>query len=426
MNKSWKSFDTLLSTPSPRRTSKICQRDVSTHSSSRAIAQLKPTISPRNRPRTSQHTEQTNILFGDENEIEDISSDEDRNDRMNQRTNNSETITCQESIVDCSATSLDPKDVTICEKSSIASDIEDVSESEGENGETRLDVSETVSSDSDCEAIHCRKKKRLKLDFINRKSPGCGRRITDDMLVIENATDRAAGSIAKSYPWNESAVADNSLGSYKKSHTKKRTSTWKRLDESFTDSNTKIDSTTKSPTCRKWKALDDTFRASSPTEIQSDLTPENSVPPKTNTEATEHVGETSFYDPTLYQQWPSRVKFRENCPLSRFNQVLLEKSSIQTFWLYERNMGLVSATKSPVVIESISRILGRIAISYLEPDEVDPGASIEHILYVDPSEKQLRTLKKGSAIEVEYDLMPHKLSSRKIVHLGVCKIRAVH
>ncbi|XP_065095736.1 uncharacterized protein LOC135717534 [Ochlerotatus camptorhynchus] len=416
MNKSWKSFASLLSTPSPVRTSnKIIPRATAV-GSSRVIAHLKRSISPAGTCNRQSRLPLPSLQTDAESKIEDASDDEER--EVEQSANSAARIV---SIVDCSAPSLDPNDVTICEKPRIESDIEDVSDDEATTSDVPLDVIETTSDDSDCEAIHCKREKRLKLDFVNRKSPRCGRRITDDIFMVANATARAA-TVEKSSTWIKSVVGENSPNRFPKTPTRRRSSTWKRLDESFKDSHPVP--TAISPPNRKWKSLNESFRESPPAEIESNLTPEDSLLSKVNEASTEQVPETSFYNPTLHNLRASRVKYRKDCSLFRLQRVLDEKLSIQTFWLHERQIRLVPA-KRPVKVESISKLYGRVAISYNEPDEDDPEIQIEHILYIDPGEKQLKTLGKGSMIEVEYDLEPHKLSKRKLVHLGVCKIKAV-
>lgn len=420
-NKSWKSFDLLLTTPSPARlklNTSFYRGGPTVHSSSsrRTIAQLKTNTSPFDERRsTTLRTGQTYASASEYSQIEDVSSGDEKNE-----TPIATSVTISASSLDCSALSLDPKDVTILGKSRADSDIEDISEPEAHTKDTPLEILETSSDDSDCEAIHCKRNKRLKLDFVNRKSPGCGRRITDDILMIENATERTINA-EQSSTWIKSIIENNSPKSIKR--TPKRSSIWKRLDESFKDIHP-VDAT-KSPPNRKWKTLEDTFRENPPAEIEADLTPDNVPPSRTKETSIEQVSDTSFYDPTSLHQWPSRIKYRKDCPVSRFNQILQENSSMQAFWLHERQMNLLPAKAKPVQIETIARVFGRIAISYYEPDRNDPDSKIEHVLYVDPSEKQLKTLRKGSRIEVEYDLAPHQLSRSRIVHLGVSKIKAV-
>lgn len=405
MNKSWKSFASLLSTPSPARTSKTIPR-AKPVGSSRAIAHLKRSISPAGKidcqQRLPLHALQSTIAA----EIEDVSEDE-----VQEIEQSAESAY----IEDCSAPSLDPCDVTICERSRIESDIEDVSDAEAILPTVPADKIETSSEDSDCEAIYCKREKRLKLDFVNQKSPGCGRRITDDVFMIANATNRAA-TTEKSKAWI------NSVFGSPKTPTRRRSASWKHLNESFKNSNSVVSA--RSPPSLKWKSLNESFRKTPPTEIESALTPEDSLPSKVNEPSTEQEALTSFYDPTLHNQRASRVKYRKDCTLSRLQRVLDEKSSVQTFWLHERQTGCVAA-KKPVKVESISKLYGRIAISYNKSDEDDPEIQVEHILYIDPSEKQLKTLSKGSLVEVEYDLEPHRLNRRTFVHLGVCKIRSV-
>lgn len=413
MNKSWKSFDLLLTTPSPTRTSRTFPRGTTVPSTStrRIIAELKPNTSPR-----SSSTLQPIQLnaSGDTTLIENDLSDDDDSERSTVKS-----VAISSSAVDCSAPSLDPKDVAIWEKSRPDSDIENLSEPQAPaNDDPPLEISETSSDDSDCEAIHCKKEKRLKLDFLNHKSPG--RRITDDIFTVENATELTI-STELSSKWIKPIVTENSLSS-KGTPMRKPSSTWKRLDESFRDN--QPTTTAKSPPSCKWKTLNDTFRKN-PAEIESDLTPENVPLPKTNEPSIQQDADTSFYDPTLQDQWPSRVKYRKGCPLSRFNQALQETAGLARFWLHEREMDLIPAYRKPVKIQTIGRIFGRIVITYHEPIQDEPGAVVEHILYVDPSEKQLKPLRKGSLIEVMYDLVPHNLTGRRVVHLGVSKIRAV-
>ncbi|XP_039434314.1 uncharacterized protein LOC120416597 [Culex pipiens pallens] len=389
MNKSWKTFDQLVNSPCfTKSTRKDPRRN---GRASRALTQLFQKSSNRSLYETVPNRTETDA----ELEIEDASDEENTAPAV------AHSSPQEYTIEPCSAPSLE-----VTEPSRLDSDIEEVSEDEAADV-----ISETTdSSDSDCESIRCKRAKRVAtLDYRIAKSPGsCGRRITDDTLLVPSAVPRAV-TLEKSKAWMKPVVT-------RTTPVAKKRSSWLKLDESFKTNGTAVRSTEKkSP---RWKALEDTFQASPEAEIESlESTPDN-VPMGGGAAVPETVG--CYYEPAR----EGSMKKRKGCPVSRLQSVLSEKASRQTFWLHERQTGL-AVGKMPVKVESITRIFGRVAISYKESDPDEPALQVEHVIYIDPGEKQLKTMGKGSLVEVDHDLEPHKLRRNRVVHLGVCKIRVV-
>uniref|UniRef100_A0A1Q3FX58 Uncharacterized protein n=1 Tax=Culex tarsalis TaxID=7177 RepID=A0A1Q3FX58_CULTA len=392
MNKSWKTFDQLVSSPCLTKSARKDPRRKGR--ASRALTQLFQKSSNR----TLYEPVQNRTFPNEELEIEDASDGENTAPQPQPSPR-------EFNIEPCSAPSLEPKDFVRETSSRLDSDIEEVSEEEARPTEA---ASES-SSDSDCESIRCKRAKRVAtLDYRVAKSPGsCGRRITDDTLLVPSAVPRAV-TLEKATAWMKPVMT-------RTTPVAKKRSSWLKLDESFKTNDSSTEK--KSP---RWKALEKTFQASPEAEIESlESTPDATV----TTGGTEAIPETvgCYYEPSR----DDPLKKRKGCPLSRLQSVLFEKSSRQTFWLHERQMGLVVA-KRPVKVESISRIFGTVAITYREPDPDEPSLQVEHVVYIDPGEKQLKTMGKGSLVEIEHDLEPHKLRRNRVVHLGVCKIRVVN
>lgn len=442
MNKSWKNFDNLINSPvlssKPRR--KVSPRVTN---ASRALAQLKKGYHTSGRISTGNSSCHTS---SNDYKIEDASDDENPPLIRPSLQKNEEII-----IESCSAPSLDPKDVTICRPSNrLESDIEDVSDCENA---TELQHADSSDSDSDCESIQCKRTKRMvQLDFRHAKSPGsCGRRITDDTFIVVNATERSPRTTNKRKSVNDITGSENTnltpesaSNRIDKSNSinsnlseplletpiRMRTPgaqnrlKWRNLEESFKESSTA--NKTKSPRAtQKWKLLSDTFNEMNDADnIESpNLTPENSI-----TRVETRVPETPddmgyFYDASRRFEPP--LKFRKGCPVTRLHHALNEKAARQAIWIRERQGEQAKSDQNLIRIEQICRIFGRIAISYWEADADDPGLTVEHVVYIDPGNKQLKMLGKGSLVEIEYDSLPHRLDKGRIVHLGACKIRVV-
>lgn len=198
MNKSWKSFDLLTSTPV---FSKKALRKYSPHTSaSRAIAHLKRNIvlskdANDNNCSSNLLDSKQAVESDDESKIENVSD----NEQVSYSKQRRKCSTDSPLDTGCSAPSIDPKEVTTCKRLNLESDIEDVSE-EDASVNVEDEIQATSSDESDCESIRCKKAKSARLDFCNQKSPGCNRRITDDAFIVVNVTARAV-TLEKSSSW---------------------------------------------------------------------------------------------------------------------------------------------------------------------------------------------------------------------------------
>lgn len=315
---------------------------------------------------------------------------------------------------------LGSKDVLNCE-----SDIDDISENDDSN--RNESISKPDSDGSDCEAIHCKKIKISRLDFINSKSPGSAHRISDDLFIVSNAIE-----LMKNKEKCSNLVKLANVTEDKDAHETSNTAMlgvrncWNILNDTFKTRDSRT-ACKKTPN-RSWKSFDDSFGSNTNVEIKCAETQTNTILPNTEENTIiENIpeSEVTYTDSNVnykssYLQQPARLKCTKNSPFNHLRIALHEKISRQNFWLHERQMGLVAGRRS-VKVDSIHNIFNRVAISYSDNDDCE----IQHVIYLDPAEKVLRSLVAGSSIEVEYDIEPHKVSHRKFIHLGVCKIKAI-
>ncbi|XP_058813204.1 uncharacterized protein LOC131677413 isoform X2 [Topomyia yanbarensis] len=261
MNKSWKSFDSLISTPSYRKsTRKIPLR--ATSSASRALAQRKRIIENDTSKLDENSTCSKKLfrsiqgsLLDDESTIEDASDDE----KTITLTNRSKEVT-----LESCAPSLQIEEETSSKH--LLSDIEDVSDGEP-SGMKREEILETESfNKSDCESIRCKRTKVTRLDFCSPRTHRCIRRITDDVFVISNATEREPTS-EKSHRLK--TFDENNLEKrFPKTPINQQGSAWKRLNESF-KSPKKTIAANRISSSEKWSSLNETFKSSPPVEIEN-------------------------------------------------------------------------------------------------------------------------------------------------------------
>uniref|UniRef100_A0A182VXE1 Uncharacterized protein n=1 Tax=Anopheles minimus TaxID=112268 RepID=A0A182VXE1_9DIPT len=399
----WKGFDQLLVSPSVerKRSNRRQQR-------------------PRSTKRDSiLHTREKD----DEWQIDDFSDD----DTTASRKHESETL--PSTITPSVPLSLNPAEVTIERKNQSDSEIEHISE---EDCRPRCDTTSETSDSDDCLAIRCTKSRMTRLQFVD-KNLIKRRRITDDMDVsfvagssrarnrqFEDATspkrfksistfNRSTATIGLNNSVNDTIAADRS------------TRCWKSFDASFADQQESfIEELASSP-----ESANNGQRSSvEPLNIEEvpSSVEEGSVLPHSST-ATPHS--KSFYVTTPGNRGKS-LNHPKSSPLGALATVLNDRSSQQHLWQH----GIMSGTVQPALVvklDSIERIFGRVMLRFFTTtDGADDCAQeqIENIIFLDQSDKQLRSIHAGMEIALEVDerIAPHRVSHNKLVHLGVTKL----
>ncbi|XP_058467223.1 uncharacterized protein LOC131440179 [Malaya genurostris] len=410
MNKSWKTFDSLIKSPSARKSLRKLSPRTATNAL-RVFAKLRRTgqgnaeiHQDKNFGKKLFRSKQV-VSLGDESIIEDFSDEEHDKATSNTRTN-------IEFTSDSCELSLQAFEVV---SEHLQADVDDVSVRRLEK------IHETESSEgSDCESIQCKRTRKIKLNFYRQRT----RRITDDLFIIPNATERTESC-------KRNLLDTTHGGSKEKGFSKivceRQVSNYRSFDRTFR-STKKLSETCQNSSRNKWSSLNETFRSSLPAEIDD---------PSSSPEYTENANEiliqqapdnkqssVALHKSNLLQFRPQmpKVELRQDCQLSRLIMILNERNSRRDFWLHECQTNSMNGN-GPYIVESIIRIFGRTAITYYDTDRDDPSIQLQHIIYLDPAEKQLKYIKKGSLIEVEYDLEGHKLDGQKMTHLGVFKIK---
>nr|XP_040219001.2 uncharacterized protein LOC120947606 [Anopheles coluzzii] len=331
------------------------------------------------------------------------------------------------------AQSLNPAEVTIDRRNQSDSEVEHLSEEDVCCQQTSTTSDSSDSDSDDCLAIHCTKSRMTRLQFAD-KSQLKRRRITDDMDVSFGA---GCWSKAK----NRQLVTALSPKRFKPVATLNRTIVGegsKTLNSSVTGV---LDTT------RCWKSFDATFHAELDASCIEDLpsSPDSAnegqsrrrerdaidieeLPPsaENNNGQSTSPSSKSFYvtSPTAKSK---NKHYPKNSPLGTLAMALNERSSRQHLWQH----AIVSGTVQPelvVKIDSIERIYGRVMLRFFtttaEGDDCVQGEQVENIIYMDQSDRQLKSIHAGMnvALEVDDRISPHRIARHKLIHLGVTKL----
>ncbi|KFB52773.1 AGAP013320-PA-like protein [Anopheles sinensis] len=319
--------------------------------------------------------------------------------------------------------SINPAEVTFDRRNPSGSEIESLSEDEaGRQDESSSDA----SGSDDCTAIHCKKTKMTRLSFVDKRDLK-RRRITDDMEVTLS-TKRAGRSYSgPNDMFNHKSfrtVDPNRTGMHSFStdlakvdmSTTLATSTaksrWKDLDKSFCEQDLEciedLTSSSEDESVNSKKAQcnrDDLLNIEElPSSVEETVTDKDKTSP----------GTTASH-PTFYITSPTnkskRVKYPHESPLRTLANVLTEKNSKWNFWQHEIRSGVMHPVMV-VKVESIERTFGRVMLRfYTNQQNDDELLRIENIIYLDSSDKQLKTIRAGMDIAFEADerIPPHRI-----------------
>ncbi|XP_055616461.1 uncharacterized protein LOC129762317 isoform X2 [Toxorhynchites rutilus septentrionalis] len=321
MNKSWKRFDML--TPTPIRTRKDIRRH---NSENKVFRSSRKTVNhiKRINSRKALFNSHQGTPFGEESKIEDA-SDED---------------TPRESIVGNVLLHFSEyKEVLNYE-----SDIEDVSENDDFDRNENIDETDG----SDCESIHCKRINISRLDFINSRSPGSARKLSDDLFMVSTVTDSKvdrehSSTIIK--PINATEATHETPNAVSMG----ARNNWNMLNNTF-NTDKSLRSVRNNFSSRSWKEFDESFEPISSEEVDCADTETSTI--LSNTEENtiiENIPDDDFsYIESnatckfLHIQHSVRLKCIKNSPLNCLRNALHWKMSRRAFWLHERQMGLVA------------------------------------------------------------------------------------
>uniref|UniRef100_A0A182M1M9 Uncharacterized protein n=1 Tax=Anopheles culicifacies TaxID=139723 RepID=A0A182M1M9_9DIPT len=332
--------------------------------------------------------------------------------------------------------SLNPAEVTIDRRNQSDSEVEHISE---DDCRPRSDTTSESSDSDDCLAIHCTKSRMTRLQFVDKKSIK-RRRITDDMDV----SFVASSSRAKNRSFNDAVSPKR----FKSVSTLNRSTATAGLNNSVTDT------TVADRSARCWKSFDASF-----TDLEESFIEDLPSSPESA-----NNGQRSCAEPIYIEELPSSVEessCRNSLPQSstttppsksfyvtspgatskRLNHpisspmgalavVLNDRSSQQHRWQHAIMSGRVQPALV-VKLDSIERIFGRVMLRFFTTtSEADDCIQerIENIIFLDQSDKQLKSIHAGMeiALEVDEQIAPHRVSHNKLVHLGVTKLGRFH
>uniref|UniRef100_A0A182JRI5 Uncharacterized protein n=1 Tax=Anopheles christyi TaxID=43041 RepID=A0A182JRI5_9DIPT len=334
------------------------------------------------------------------------------------------------------AQSLNPAEVTIDRGHQSDSDVEHISEVEACCPQSNT-TSDSSDSDDDCLAIHCTKSRMTRLQFTD-KTQFKRRRITDDMDVsfVTTVSCRAkphqADTILSPKQFKPISAHNRSIaGAGSKTlygsviGALDITRCWKSFDTSFdtVPEQSFIEDLPSSP--------ESTYeRRSMPREMEPLHIDE--LPPSAE-EETPNVGNLSTEPPSksFYVTSPTaksrNTKYPKNSTIGTMAMALNERSSRQHLWQH----AIVTGTVQPelvVKIDSIERIYGRVMLRFFTTTNVGDDSvrkeQVENIIFMDQSDRQLKSIHAGMEIALELDdgISPHRIARHKLVHLGVTKL----
>lgn len=414
----WRGFAQLLSSPSVPR---------------KGYGKRKITRKFREKPVNKQIAQSKQNCTLNDVKIDDASDDETRVSAT-ASCSVSEQLHCSQppSIVP----SINPAEVTVDRRNPSGSEIESLSEDEaGRQDESSSDA----SGSDDCTAIHCKKTKMARLSFVDKRDLK-RRRITDDMEFTFCAKGAARSYSGPKDMFNHKSfrtVDLNRTGMHNFStdlvkvnmSTTRTTSTaksrWEDLDKSFCEQDLECIEDLPS------SSEDDSVQPNKAKCNQDDLLNIEELPSSvedTGTDKDKTLPGTTASHPTFYINSPTskskRIKYPQESPLKTLANVLTEKNSKWNFWQHEIRSGVMHPVMV-VKVESIERTFGRVMLRFFTNQQNDDELlRIENIIYLDSSDRQLKTIRAGMDIAFEADerIPPHKISLRRHVYLGVGKI----
>uniref|UniRef100_A0A182NLB2 Uncharacterized protein n=1 Tax=Anopheles dirus TaxID=7168 RepID=A0A182NLB2_9DIPT len=330
------------------------------------------------------------------------------------------------------AQSLNPAEVTIDRRDQSDSEVEDIPEDAFYQRKSQGSSTDSSGSD-DCLEIHCRKTKMTRLKFVD-KNDLKRRRITDEMDVSFAASSSKTRT-------RQAPIVSCHIVSPKQFKTLTPISSLKRSKSGATGM-------AKSTQC--WKSFDETFTEQEPSLIEElSSSPENeddrgdtrallniedlpsSAEEPSSRMLTSLDGQTAASSRSFYLTSPdthsSRSKIHpKGSPLGTLSIALNEKRARQSRW----QQAITSGALQPeliVKIDSIERIYGRVMVRFYTTTKDDADGveeRIENIIFMDQSDRQLKTILAGMEVALETDdsILPHLISRNKMVHLGVTKL----
>uniref|UniRef100_A0A182Q3S8 Uncharacterized protein n=1 Tax=Anopheles farauti TaxID=69004 RepID=A0A182Q3S8_9DIPT len=356
---------------------------------------------------------------------------EDSSDEDTKGFNRTQGDTQHASLIPSLAQTLNPAEVTITRRNTSDSDIDNISEAECRS--RQIDSDSGSSGSDDCLAIQCRKTKMARLKFVNRNDIK-RRRITDEMdfsfaATSSKARNRQADvSLHVVSPKRFKAPTPRSCRNQSEIGTtalEKSTTSWKSFEQSFTEQDPDfIEELPSSPEQEgdrneRQALLNIEDLPSSAEELSSRV-------------QTSFDGQTASSSKSFFVTSPDtsgRNKMHpKGSPLGTLTVALNEKNARQYRW----QRAVTSGTVKPdlvVKIDSIERVYGRVMVRFYTTTKKAGCAEerIENIIYMDQSDKLLRTIHAGMEVALETDgsTPPHLISRNKMVHLGSTNLCAI-